>query len=170
MHITWNKPNAIFRVPHEGGKPVSQTVSLRELTPMESMAMTEPRKFDPLTEHIVRRIDPKVRDSLTPSQFDAVVHAIGDKDRENYLIDVRRGIPLFLSRFYVVFLVCRDRRVSTRRAEESRGKRISWTGGMLFVLLMALPFLLVLFFFLYLLKLMFGWDVFPEFHLWDVFR
>jgi hypothetical protein len=132
--------------------------------------MSDARKPDPFTENIVRRIDPKVRDSLTPAQFDAIVQAIEGHDRENYLLDIRKAIPLFLFRVYAVLVLCRDRRVGTQRAEESRSRRISWTGGILLVLLMGLPFLLVLFFFLYLLKLMLGLDVFPDFHLWEIFQ
>jgi hypothetical protein len=131
--------------------------------------MNEQRRLDPFTANIVRQIDPKVRDSLTPAQFAAVVDAIKTPSRETCLIDIRRGVPLFLSRFYVVFMFCRDRRVATQRAEESRSKRVSWAGGVLFALLVVSPFLLLLFFFVYLLKLVLGVDVFPEFHLWDIF-
>jgi hypothetical protein len=130
--------------------------------------MSEPRKIDPFTDNIVRRIDARVRDSLTPAQLEAIIQAIETQDPQDHVVHVRWTIPLFLSRFYAVFVICRDRRASTQRAEATRGKRMSWTGGLLFVALVGLPFFLLLFFFLYLLKLMLGLDVFPEFHLWDI--
>jgi hypothetical protein len=130
--------------------------------------MKKPRWLDPFTANMVRQIDPKVRDSLTPAQVEAIVDAMANTGGEDHVIDVRRGIPLFLSRYYFVFLVGRDQRPAVQRTEAARGKRVSWVGGLLFALLVASPFLLLVFLFVYLLKLLLGVDLFPHFHLYDI--
>jgi hypothetical protein len=132
--------------------------------------MKDQRGLDPLTDDVIHRIDPKVLDSLTPAQRSAIAEAIQTSYRENRLIDLRGAIPFCFARYYCVFLVCRDRRASLMKIETFRRQRYSLMGGILFAALAMLPLLLLIFLFLYLLKYLWGLDLFPGFHLYDVLR
>jgi hypothetical protein len=131
--------------------------------------MTEKSWIDPFADNIIERIDPKVRASLTPNQLSAIVTAIRDPNTKKYPIDVRGVLPLFFARYFFVFLVGRDKRALRGRTEELRRHHASWIGVILFALFISVPFLLVLLLFLYLLKLIWGWDIFPAFHIWEIF-
>jgi hypothetical protein len=131
--------------------------------------MTEKSWIDPFADNIIERIDPKVRASLTPNQLSAIVTAIRDPNTKKYPIDVRGVLPLFFARYFFVFLVGRDQRALRGRTEELRRHHASWIGVILFALFISVPFLLVLLLFLYLLKLIWGWDIFPAFHIWEIF-
>lgn len=131
--------------------------------------MKENSWIDPFTDNIIGRIDPKVRASLTPNQLSAIVKAIKDPNTIKHPIDIRGVIPLYFARYFFVFMVGRDRRAARGRAEEFRRQQASWMGLVVFALFISVPFLLVLFLFLYMLKVIWGWDILPDFHLWDIF-
>jgi hypothetical protein len=128
--------------------------------------MNEKSSIDPFTDNILRRMDPKVRNSLSPAQLSGIIEAIRTPAKI-YPIDFRGVIPLFFARYFFVLLVGRDRRISMNRAEQFRRSQASWMGAILFVFFLSLPILMVLFLFLYLLKVIWGWDFLPNFHLWD---
>ncbi len=127
-------------------------------------------RMDPYTDHIIQRIDPKVRDSLSPAQRDAISEAIRTTGTETFPVDFRGYIPFFFARYYFIFLIGRDCTAAMRKTETFRRQRYSLMGGLLFALLVAFPFLLLLFTFLYLAKYFLGFDFIPEFHLYDIFR
>lgn len=131
--------------------------------------MKEKSWIDPFTDNIIERIDPKVRASLTPNQLSAIVTAISAPNTKKYPIDVRGVLPLFFARYFFVFMVGRDQRALRGRTEELRRNHASWLGVVLFALFISVPFFLVLLLFLYLLKLFWGLDIFPAFHLWEIF-
>ena len=124
---------------------------------------------DPFTDNIIRRIDPKIRDSLTTTQVTAIIAAIRNPEKIRP-IDIRGIIPLYFARYFFVLLIGRDKRAVMEREEHMRRKKASWLGGILFALLVSLPFLLLLFVFLYLLKYFAGVDIVPDFHLWEIFE
>jgi hypothetical protein len=123
---------------------------------------------DPLADDIIHRIDPKVRDSLSPAQLSAILGAIGRTEARTSGIDVRGEIPCYFSRYFFVFIVGRDRRVPVLIKEGFRRQRYSLMGGVLLACLVSLPFLLLVLLFLYLLKYFLGVDLVPDFHLYDI--
>ena len=126
-------------------------------------------EVDPFTDNIIRRIDPKIRDTLTTTQVTAIIAAIRNPEKIRP-IDIRGIIPLYFARYFYVLLIGRDKRAVMEREEHMRRKKASWLGGILFALLVSLPFLLLLFVFLYLLKYFAGVDIVPDFHLWEIFE
>jgi hypothetical protein len=126
-------------------------------------------EVDPFTDNIIRRIDPKIRDTLTTTQVTAIIAAIRNPEKIRP-IDIRGIIPLYFARYFFVLLIGRDKRAVMEREEHMRRKKASWLGGILFALLVSLPFLLLLFVFLYLLKYFAGVDIVPDFHLWEIFE
>ena len=126
-------------------------------------------EVDPFTDSIIRRIDPKIRDTLTTTQVTAIIAAIRNPEKIRP-IDIRGIIPLYFARYFFVLLIGRDKRAVMEREEHIRRKKASWLGGILFALLVSLPFLLLLFVFLYLLKYFAGVDIVPDFHLWEIFE
>jgi hypothetical protein len=125
---------------------------------------------DPFTDEVIHRIEPKVRDSLTPTQLSAIVQAIRTPSPGAFPVNFRGVLPFFFTRYYFVLLIGRDRTAARLKKETFRRQRYSLMGGVLFASLVALPFLLLLFLFLYLLKQTWGLDFIPDFHLYDVFR
>lgn len=132
--------------------------------------MSDDKWVDPFSDGIIQRIDPKVRDSLTPTQMDAIREAIKGPSKPVRPIDVRGIIPLYFARYFFVLLVGRDRRASVLREETLRRRGSSWVNGLFFSLFIACPIVVILFFFLYLLKYLAGWNVLPDQHLWDFFK
>ncbi len=126
-------------------------------------------EVDPFTDNIIRRIDPKIRDTLSTTQVTAIIAAIRNPEKIRP-IDIRGIIPLYFARYFFVLLIGRDKRAVMEREEHMRWKKASWLGGILFALLVSLPFLLLLFVFLYLLKYFAGVDIVPDFHLWEIFE
>ena len=126
-------------------------------------------EVDPFTDNIIRRIDPKIRDTLTTTQVTAIIAAIRNPEKIRP-IDLRGIIPLYFARYFFVLLIGRDKRAVMEREEHIRRKKASWLGGILFALLVSMPFLLLLFVFLYLLKYFAGVDIVPDFHLWEIFE
>ena len=126
-------------------------------------------EVDPFTDNIIHRIDPKIRDTLSTTQVTAIIAAIRNPEKIRP-IDIRGIIPLYFARYFFVLLIGRDKRAVMEREEHMRRKKASWLGGILFALLVSLPFLLLLFVFLYLLKYFAGVDIVPDFHLWEIFE
>ncbi len=126
-------------------------------------------EVDPFTDNIIRRIDPKIRDTLSTTQVTAIIAAIRNPEKIRP-IDIRGIIPLYFARYFFVLLIGRDKRAVMEREEHMRRKKASWLGGILFALLVSFPFLLLLFVFLYLLKYFAGVDIVPDFHLWEIFE
>ena len=126
-------------------------------------------EVDPFTDNIIRRIDPKIRDTLSTTQVTAIIAAIRNPEKIRP-IDIRGIIPLYFARYFFVLLIGRDKRPVMEREEHMRRQKASWLGGILFALLVSLPFLLLLFVFLYLLKYFAGVDIVPDFHLWEIFE
>lgn len=132
--------------------------------------MSENNWIDPFSDGIIQRIDPKVRDSLTPTQLTAIKEAIRSPSKPVRPIDIRGIIPLYFARYFFVLLIGRDRRASMIRTEGMRRHQASWLNGLLISLFIACPIAVILFLFLYLLKYLGGYDIISDQHLWDFFR
>jgi len=126
--------------------------------------------MDPFTYHVMERIDPKVRASLTPTQLSAIKEAIrANRPSQKHPIDIRGIIPVFFVRYYFVFLSGRDKRLYTKRIEEKRRWLTSLSGGLTLFILGVAPLILILVLLLYLIKCTFGINVMPDMHLKDLF-
>jgi len=125
--------------------------------------------MDPFTYHVMERIDPKVRASLTPAQLSAIKEAISaSRPLKKHPIDIRGIIPVFFVRYYFVILSGRDRRLYTKRIEEKRRWLTSLSGGLTLFILGMVPLILILVLLLYLIKCTCGIDIMPDIHLKDL--
>ena len=124
---------------------------------------------DPFTHHVIERIDPKVRASLTPVQLSAIKEAIrANRPSQKHTVDIRGVIPFFLVRYYFVFLSGRDRRLCTKRIEDKRRWLTSLSGGLMLFFLGVTPLILIMMLLLYLVKCSLGINIMPEMHLKDL--
>lgn len=131
--------------------------------------MNNRQPVDPFTYHVIERIDPKVRASLTPAQLSAIKEAIAaSRPLKKHPIDIRGIIPVFFARYYFVFLSGRDRRVNTKRIEEKRRWLTSLSGGLTLFILGVAPLILILVLLLYLIKCTIGINIMTETHLKDL--
>lgn len=132
--------------------------------------MPDKNWIDPFSDGIIKRIDPKVRDSLTPTQLTAIKEAIRGPRAPIKPIDIRGVIPLYFARYFFVLLIGRDRRAAVIREEGFRRIRSRWLNGLFFSFFVACPLVVIVFLFLYLLKTIWGLDIMPDQHLWDIFK
>lgn len=130
--------------------------------------MSENKWIDPFSDNIIQRIDPKVRDSLTPAQLSAIKDAIRGPSKPIRPIDIRGIIPLYFARYFFVLLIGRDRRASVAMNEGVRRHKASWLNGLFFSLFVACPIIVILFLFVYVLKYIWGLDIIPDQHLGDI--
>ncbi|GGF62767.1 hypothetical protein [Alteromonas lipolytica] len=124
-------------------------------------------------DYTISRLAPEIRESLTNRQLNGIREAIfATQSGSHHKVDCRFTVPLFLARYYVVFLVGRDRRKKTRLLEMRRNQsgNIQLAPLMSFLLLSLLICLLWLavFITLYWLKRELGIDIFENFHLMDL--
>ena len=132
--------------------------------------MTENAPMDPFTQHVIDRIDPKVRASLSPYQFSNIEKAIREsRPLQGHPVDIRGVIPLFFARYYYVFLMGRDRRLATRRKEQIRKSNYLSKVALLILIGMG-PFLLLTLFILYMLKSILGINLLHDTHLIDFLK
>ena len=132
--------------------------------------MSENKWIDPFSDGIIQKIDPKVRDSLTPAQLVAIKEAIKSRSEPVRPIDIRGIIPLYFARYFFVVLIGRDRRAAVLRDENFRRRKSSWVNGLVFSFFVACPIVVIIFFFLYLLKTLWGLNIMPDQHLFDIFK
>lgn len=123
--------------------------------------------MDPYVAHVIDKIDPCIRATLSEQQLHAIREAleIQAAGRRRHWIDVRGGIPLYIARYYFVFLLGRDRRVGRRRTEYVRRYHAGKLGNALFFMMILSPFMLLGLVGLYFLKAALGIDLFPNSHL-----
>jgi len=132
--------------------------------------MAEEKIYDPFTQHVIDKIDPKVLRSLSPSQFSSIEKAIREsRPLQGHPVDVRGVIPLFFARFYYVFIMGRDRRLSTRREEQVRHRNYLSKTALLVLFGMG-PFLVFILLISYLLKSAFGVNFIEDSHLMDFLK
>ena len=135
--------------------------------------MNEPPSIDPFADSILQAMPPDVLASLTIEQIEAIQTALAaSHPRAHHLVDVRFCVPLYWTRFYVVFLFGRDRRSRTRAVLVDRRNRTARALRLCFVLLVVFLVLLgavvAVFFLIYKVKCLLGIDLFPDLHLRDI--
>lgn len=123
----------------------------------------------------ISRIDADVRESLTPTQLQAIRDAlVANQPFKKHAVDVRGTIPLFFARFYFVVLAGRDKRRKTFDKE----KRRAFEGNVSFGYLLSLLFLsfiaamvwAAILLVVYWVKIELGIDLFSSIHLGDLFN
>ncbi len=101
---------------------------------------------DEFLAHYFRRIDPAVAASFTKEQRHAIRTMFGDRGATRHAVDVRYTFPLGWRRFYLVFLLGRDRRRIIRPRNGLPGDMGDWLAdlvmamGLLAALLVLLSF------------------------------
>jgi hypothetical protein len=129
------------------------------------------RAYDRRTaDDYINMMDVTIREELTEMQLDAihqVLEAAIPKPSPK-IVDLRFGINLLISRFYVVIFVGKDRRQHQRTYIPSRIARLG-NVIMAIALLIGINVLisLCIFLFAYLTKSAIGIDLFPDSHLND---
>jgi hypothetical protein len=76
--------------------------------------------------HYSRRIDPRVAASFSAEQREAIRTMFGDRGIAPHTIDLRCGFPLGHRRYYLVFLLGRDRRLSLRSLSGHRDELLGY--------------------------------------------
>lgn len=136
--------------------PATSTETVRPATvaPAPHTAATrQPRATrhsdDDFLAHYFRRIDPAVAASFTKEQRHAIRTMFGDRGATRHAVDIRCTFPLGWRRFYLVFLVGRDRRKIIRPRNGLPGDMGDW----LAYLVMSMGLLMALFVLLSVVKL-----------------
>lgn len=131
--------------------------------------MIDEDSLHPYTVQLIKNIDARVRDSLTPNQMAAIVEASeASRKLGQHPVDLRGVIPLYFAKYYFVFLMGRDRRSISRKQEK---RRLEWTSLLawtLFITVISLPFIVLLVTLLYLFKSSLGLDFIPDEHVSDL--
>ena len=142
------------------------------------MAHAFPSNSDPLSRYASRstsadylqRIQPDILASFSPAQLEAVTTVLeaAIPKPSPKLVDLRFGVDLLISRFYVVLLVGKDRRKQSRPYLPKPVSRIGNTiAAVLLLLTINLLISLFIALFIYLVKSAIGIDLFPHSHLTD---
>ncbi len=124
------------------------------------------KNIDAFTHHILDNIDFKVFNSLSPEQLSAITEAIrAGLPQKKHALDVRGTINLFFIRYYFVFFMGQDHRITTEAIEEERRDKVAFLGNMVFliIVLSALMWLVVIG--LYGFKSILGIDLFSGKHM-----
>jgi hypothetical protein len=116
-----------------------------------------------MADRVLQRLSRDVVDAMPPDHLISLREAIRlSQERRPHLIDVRTEIPLLFSRYYFVFLFGRSAR--TRK----RTRRTALMGGAVVLAYALVPFVVLGFAGLYVLKTVAGIDVFTTLHLTSI--
>lgn len=113
---------------------------------------TVPSGEDGFFEHYFKRIDPQVAASFTPLQRQAIKTMFGARGINHHAVDIRRGITLGASHFYMVLLMGREHSALNRGPRSGLGRLVGY-------FLLALLLLVPIFAAVYLLKTLAGIDL-----------
>jgi hypothetical protein len=122
-----------------------------ETTPERQRRGTPPSD-DSFFDHYFKRIDPQVAASFTPAQRQAIRTMFGARGFNRHAVDIRRGITIGASRFYMVLLMGREHRALRRLPRSGLGRLVGY-------FMLALLLLVPIFAAVYLLKTLAGIDV-----------
>ncbi|MCU0524346.1 MAG: hypothetical protein MUF72_05930 [Elainella sp. Prado103] len=138
--------------------------------PLQTESIQPSRYLSRTPEDYLQQLPPELRSSFSEEQVSAVreLLAAAIPKPAPKLVDLRFGVDLIASRFYVVLLVGKDRRRQRRSYLPEPMVRVG-NGIAAVVLLLGLNLLISLIIFLlaYLVKSAVGIDLFPDSHLAD---
>lgn len=128
---------------------------------------------DVYVEHLMECLPAELVRSLTSEQYHALKKAF-TRYQTRHMLDVRGTIPLVFTQFYFVLLFGKDRRQSTQSIMADRRQKTSEKGSQLAsTIVIALLYLLVisgLFMLFYFVKSIDNFNIFPGFHLRDLWK
>ena len=84
-------------------------------------------------ERLMRWIEPRVRETLTPEQVAAIRKAAEHNPWQGHPIDIRFTLPLLFGRYYVTLVAGRERRSNARLATERQAHPLILPGNVLFI-------------------------------------
>lgn len=130
---------------------------------------------DPYTATLLQSLPPEVARTFTSEQIAALRQVLLQRNgRTGHLIDIRGILPLFFTQYYFVFLFGKDRRQETQEVLMERRQAVREGTSRLFLTTLLSLFLFVflgfLFAMLYGIKSALGINLFPNFHLPDLFK
>jgi len=127
-----------------------------------------PEEKDTFTFHVMRRIPDEVRSALTEEQLGAFRKAVYEsRPGQGHALDARINFPLFFAKFYLVLQLGRDRRSSTRNAEDQRRRAANHIFDRVVLGILIFNVVQIAFLILYALKSFLGINLFPHDHLID---
>ncbi|MEH1922808.1 hypothetical protein [Nostoc sp.] len=71
-------------------------------------------KNDLFVQQFFARIPPEIVATFTNTQLTEIKKAFNDRIYKRHLVDIRVSIPFFVKRFYVVFLLGKEKRLKKR--------------------------------------------------------
>jgi len=104
-----------------------QSATPEDLTPVPASTAADnalcaldhaPTGRDPFLDHYFKRIDPRLADSFTPEQCEAIKTMFGARGIAKHSLEVRRSLPIGRGRYYMVLLLGRERRTFGRLYSE----------------------------------------------------
>ncbi|MEO3427683.1 hypothetical protein AAFN88_02425 [Pelagibius sp. CAU 1746] len=95
---------------------------------------------DPFIDHYFKRIDPRVAETFTHEQREAIKAMFGARGMAQHAVEVRRSLPIGRRRYYLVLLLGRERRTFGRlHAEGAISGSFNLLGYAITAALWALP-------------------------------
>lgn len=88
--------------------------------------MKNPQYTDPTFEQLFAEIDPKVANTFTVEQLEAIKRGLASRARKRHSLDIRVSVPIPGLRFYLVLLGGLERRSKVRLRSE-KGLYPFWT-------------------------------------------
>ncbi len=84
-------------------------------------------------ERLMRWIEPRIRETLTPEQEAAIRAAAERNPWQGHPVDIRFTLPLLFGRYYVTLVAGRERRSSSRLAAERQAHPLILMGNVMFI-------------------------------------
>ncbi len=132
--------------------------------------MINDKSIDAYTHHILNNINTEVLNSLSSNQLIAIKEAIrASQPKKKHSVDIRGVINLFFIRYYFIFLMGQDQRISTREIETERRENMALIWNFVFIIFVLSPFILLALIALYFFKMGLGIDLFPGKHMGAIF-
>ncbi|MBI4682243.1 MAG: hypothetical protein HY757_03990 [Nitrospirae bacterium] len=132
--------------------------------------MINDKSIDAFTHHILNNINTETLNSLSSNQLTAIKEAIrATRPKKKHSVDIRGAINLFFIRYYFVFLMGRDQRISILEIEAERRENMALIWNFIFIIFVVSPFILLALIALYFLKIGMGIDIFPGEHMGGIF-
>ncbi len=114
---------------------------------------------DEFLAHYFKRIDPRIAESFTPQQRAALVTMFAGRGVAKHRVEIRRTIPFGRRRYYLVFLMGRERRAYERLFSEGEiSHSLTWVGYLATAALWLTPVILLA----VVLQTVFGISLLPE--------
>ncbi len=110
----------------ESGRPAAVALNSQPQSTTAPSRRATRLSDDEFLTHYFRRIDPAVAASFTKEQRHAIRTMFGDRGATRHAVDVRCTFPLGWRRFYLVFLLGRDRRRIIRPRNGLPGDMGDW--------------------------------------------